>query len=182
MVNNFFFQLISFAGKLSQPICFFHISCCVFTVAPKFALLLETLNNFWFCAVRLVLSPSFHLVGEKSCFCSFSDSPMYCMSSSHFTGGTKYDGTQPFWVNYSWRWSGSFVSTCSVCRNRIHNPIKSASNQFNISDDTTKHLSDSIQTGQVLNICLHEASIHNALTTKEKKYWERMGTRHIRFF
>ena len=57
----------------------------------------------------------------------------------------------------------------------IHDPIKSASNQFNISYEATQHLSESIQTGQVLNLNLHEASIQNALQKKRdiEKGWEQ---------
>ena len=57
----------------------------------------------------------------------------------------------------------------------IHDPIKSASNQFNISYEATKHLSESIQTGHVLNSCLHEAFIQNALQKKidTAKEWEQ---------
>jgi len=57
----------------------------------------------------------------------------------------------------------------------IHDPIKSASNQFNISYEATQHLSESIQTGQVLNLNLHEASIQNTLQKKRdiEKGWEQ---------
>ena len=49
--------------------------------------------------------------------------------------------------------------------NVMHDPM-STSNQFNISYEAAKHLSDSIQTGQLLNLSLHEASIQNALQKK----------------
>ena len=57
----------------------------------------------------------------------------------------------------------------------FYSPTKLAIIHHFLPYEETKHLSESIQTGQVLNLSLHEVSIQNALQKKRdiEKGWEQ---------